>query len=295
MSVPWVFSLGYMITYGALFSKLWRVNKVLQPVRRKIDIKQVLWPFLVLVGLTVLILGLWTGLDPLEWEREVINDVTGESIGQCQSDTIVAFIVPLILVLLVPTLLTGYMAWCTKDVDEGCKFGVVKHFADSSMQILIPLLLFFAFSHIDSESYWIFIMVLVQCEVILFAAPMFALLRDVSTDGRYVGFVVLIWTFPMSTLGLIIGPKTVAFRRARLGATPSRRGRSTRDVHVTGVTGSGSSVPKPPSDSLVTPRESRVSSTMQLEEDKSLSSAEQERPEEMIDASSTSESAPDKE
>jgi len=122
MSIPWISSLGYMLTYCALFSKLWRVNKVLQPVRRKIDIKQVLWPFLLLVALTVLILSLWTGLDPLKWEREEINSITGESIGQCQGEVMVAFLVPLIIVLLIPALLTGYMAWCTKDVDEACKF-----------------------------------------------------------------------------------------------------------------------------------------------------------------------------
>jgi len=122
MSVPWVFSLGYMITYGALFSKLWRVNKVLQPVHRKIDIKQVLWPFVALTALTVLILSLWTGLDPLKWEREAINSITGESIGQCQCDNIMAFLAPLIAVMLIPTLLTAYMAWRTKDVDGACKW-----------------------------------------------------------------------------------------------------------------------------------------------------------------------------
>jgi gamma-aminobutyric acid type B receptor len=215
MAVPWLFCSGYLITYGALFSKLWRINRVLQLRRQAIMIKQVVWPSLVLLFIALLILGLWTGLDPMQWVREETNKVTGESIGQCQSDDMVAFVIPLITVMLIPTVLTAYMAWCTKDVDE--EF---------------------------SETRWIFIMVLVQCEVILFAVPMIALLRDVSTDGRYIGFVLLIWTFPMSTLLLIVGPKVLAFRRARAESSGGRRkqptrGRSLGEVHVSGLTASG--------------------------------------------------------
>jgi hypothetical protein len=92
-----------------------------------------------------------------------------------------------------------------------------------------------------SESHWIFIMVFVQCEVILFAAPMIALLQDVSTDGRYIGYVLLVWTFPMSTLLLIIGPKVLAFRRAQAESSGQRK-RPTRastvgGVHVSGISG----------------------------------------------------------
>jgi hypothetical protein len=122
----------------------------------------------------------------------------------------------LVCVMIVPTLLTAYMAWCTKDIDEEY-----------------------------SESHWIFIMVSVQCEVILFAAPMIALLRDVSTNGRYIGFVLLMWTFPMSTLLLIVGPKVLALRRARAESRiggrrkQSTRGRSHGGVHVSGLIPSG--------------------------------------------------------
>jgi gamma-aminobutyric acid type B receptor len=118
MAVPWLFCSGYLITYGALFSKLWRINRVLQLRRQAIMIKQVVWPFLVLLAIALLILGLWTGLDPMEWVREETNKVTGESIGQCQSNNMEAFVIPLIFVMLIPTSLTAYMAWCTKDVDE---------------------------------------------------------------------------------------------------------------------------------------------------------------------------------
>jgi len=104
-------------------------------------------------------------------------------------------------------------------------------------------------------------MVLVQCEVILFSAPMFALLRDVSTDGRYVGFVILIWTFPISTLGLLIGPKVGAFRRARRDVNP-RPGRASGGVRVSGV-----EIPEALSASLAARRESSVGPRADPEEE----------------------------
>jgi hypothetical protein len=71
---------------------------------------------------------------------------------------------------------------------------------------------------------------------------MIRLLRDVSIDGRYIGFVLLIWTFPMSTLLLIIGPKVLAFRRAQAESSGGRRkqptrGRSLGGVHLSGLSG----------------------------------------------------------
>jgi len=133
-----------------------------------------------------------------------------------------------------------------------------------SLLLLLPTNGLSVFLSSDSESYWIFIMVLVQCEVILFAAPMFALLRDVSTDGRYVGYVILIWTFPMSALGLITGPKVIAFRQGRRDTAPNwrdTRGSTLGRVHVSVIT-----PPARPTSSLGTVRESSESPTSHLEE-----------------------------
>jgi len=119
-------------------------------------------------------------------------------------------------------------------------------------------------------------MVLVQCEVILFAAPMFALLRDVSTDGRYVGYVILIWTFPMSALGLIIGPKVIAFRQGRRDTAPNwrdTRGSTLGRVHVSGM-----AEPKTPFDSLATPNEIGDHRISHLEEGHRRSSTAEKQP-----------------
>jgi hypothetical protein len=93
MAIPWLLSLGHIITYGALFCKRRRINKVLQFSRRKIDMKQVAWPFAVLAFLTLVIFSLWTALDSLQWTRDETNEITGESIVQCRSNEWPQFLV----------------------------------------------------------------------------------------------------------------------------------------------------------------------------------------------------------
>jgi gamma-aminobutyric acid type B receptor len=210
MTMPWLLSLGHIITYGALFSKLWRVNEVLQFSRRKIDMKHVAWPFAMLTFVILVVLSLWTALDSLQWIRVELDESTGESIGGCESEQIFAFLVPLAVLVLIPTVLTGCMAWKTKDIDE-----------------------------VYSDSQWIFILFVSQIEIILVAVPTIVVLKDVSADGRYIGLAFLIWSFPAAALGFIILPKVVAYYRAIRGNDRNnvpKRGNATGTVHVTGLT-----------------------------------------------------------
>jgi 7 transmembrane sweet-taste receptor of 3 GCPR/Receptor family ligand binding region len=205
-AVPWLISIGHIVTYGSLFGKLWRVNKVLQFRRQKISVRQVMWPFAVLALAALLVLALWTGLDPLMWTRVEIDPWTGESTAYCQSPNTLAFAIPLGILMLIPTLLTGIMAWKTKDVDAA--------FSDSS---------------------WIFTLILIQVELLVIGVPLVVILRSVSLSGRYVGFIVLLWVFPMTTLALIMLPKVVAYRRSVLGLESSRMRGSRETVRVTGL------------------------------------------------------------
>lgn len=140
VATPWLLSLGHIITYGALFSKLWRINKVLQLSRRRIDVRQVVWPSAILFLAALIILGLCAGLDSMQWRRVQVNSETGETIGRCDSEHFAAFLIPLVLIMIIPTVLTMIMAWKTKDIDGSY-----------------------------SESYWISVMVIVQLEVIFIA------------------------------------------------------------------------------------------------------------------------------
>ena len=58
-----------------------------------------------------------TVVAPLEWDRAEIDAATGESIATCNSKLFGAFIWPLAFFMLIPTVLTGIMAWKTQDVD----------------------------------------------------------------------------------------------------------------------------------------------------------------------------------
>ena len=224
MATPWLMSTGRIIIYSSLFTKLWRVNQVLQFSRRKVKIRHVAGPMAMIVLAALLVLSLWTALDPLKWLRTSIDidDVSGESIGRCSSNHFVAFMIPLVFLMIIPIALTAFMAWKTMDVDE---------------QFV--------------ESKWIFAMILVQIEVVIVAVPVVFILRDVSTDGRYLGFVFLLWIFPMSTLLLIFLPKFVAYNRAIRGVDTGAqrvRGRPSGLV-VTGLP--AASIVRPPNASSV--------------------------------------------
>lgn len=184
MVAPWLLASGHIIIYSALFTKLWRINKVLQFSRRKVNVSHVAAPMVLIVILALLVLSLWTVLDPLVWTRVEINDVTGESIGECSCERFAAYIVPLLILMLIPTVLTALMAWKTMDVDEAY-----------------------------AESRWIFTLILVQLEVVVIAVPLVFILRDVSTGGRYLGSMFMLWVFPMSTLILIFLQSTLLIAR----------------------------------------------------------------------------------
>lgn len=195
------------------------MNKVLQFARRKISATAVAGPLVVLLFTTVCVLLAWTLHDPLVWIRFEVDDITGESIGRCDSGS-GAIYVPLLAALLVtPTVLTCIFAYKTKDVDE-------------------------AFT----ESAWIFTLIVVQLQVILVAIPSFIILRDISTEGRYMGLTICIWIFPVSSVFFIMCPKFLAWWSDRTAASSGRasgsesggrnsRGAVQRGPRISGLSG----------------------------------------------------------
>ncbi|CAB9517308.1 Gamma-aminobutyric acid (GABA) B receptor [Seminavis robusta] len=214
VATPWLFCMGHIITYGALGCKLWRVNKVLQFTRRKINASAVIGPMVALLCATIVVLAAWTIHDPLAWQRDEVDKYSGESIGQCDSDSMWIYVPLLMIVMSIPTLLTCVMAWKTKDVDETF-----------------------------TESSWIFILIVVQIQVIMVSIPLVVILRGISTEGRYMGLILLIWTFPASTVTFIMYPKyqayyndTIAVNTRNSGVKSSTRGAS-QGVQISGISG----------------------------------------------------------
>jgi hypothetical protein len=83
-------------TFSALFCKLWRLNKVFASAARfrkiNVQVKDVLYPFVILLTLNFTLLTVWTVVDPLRWVRQDLDstDVFGratESFGSCSSES----------------------------------------------------------------------------------------------------------------------------------------------------------------------------------------------------------------
>ena len=234
MANPWFFAIGYMMIYGALYSKLWRVNRVLQFSRRSVSFYRAVLPFGILLALTVVSLSLTTALDPSEWSREIVDDDTGASIGRRTGGN--SGVVGLLMIIV--TVMAACYAWRTRDVDSAY-----------------------------SESWWILMLVLLQVEVYIVAVPVIVLLEDVSTDGFYFGNVIVIWIFPISTLVFIMIPKVSAHYKAEHNISDRVRGAGGRgNTNISGVTAATRNSNSMPGNSI-TPRSSSATERLQREED----------------------------
>lgn len=120
MLTPWLTSLGFVTAFSALFSKTWRINKLLHSAasfrRVKVTEMDVIKPFAFLMSANVILLILWTILSPLEFQREA--DYTDEygrvvsSHGSCVASTeegggAIPYVVVLAVINLCPVVLAN--------------------------------------------------------------------------------------------------------------------------------------------------------------------------------------------
>jgi hypothetical protein len=221
---PWFFFTGQIMMFCALFTKLWRVDKVLQFRRTAVKVSHVIGPLIGFLVVTSSILVVWTAIDPWLWSRELVNEMPAERYGQCTSDHQWAFFGTLIPILFVAECLTMYFAWKTADVPED--------FRDSGA------VMYACFAQIQA---W------------LIGVPMLAVLGDSSADATYFGRVFLVWFFAISGVGVVVAPKIYKAIRIRLNPElGNKKGR----VKVTGVyhtynPSAASSVSRPGLDSAV--------------------------------------------
>jgi len=194
----WFDNLGHMLVYCALFTKLWRVYRCMRMKSNNIDVWRVMWPsvFLLLCSLSILIA--WTVSGGYGWERVDIDAISGESIGRCNGpNETLAYILPIYVLHFVPVILAGVMAWKTCGIDD-----------------------------LYSESKWVLAFILVQMQVLIVGVPLIFVLASISPTGKFIGYTLLTFSFPMSTIGLIILPKYLRVRRMKRNAnaapTPTR-------------------------------------------------------------------------
>jgi hypothetical protein len=112
---------GVAITFSILFTKTWRINRVLSGStalrRARIRPQDVLWPLCVLLGLNITILALWTTYSPLHWNSQLYKDgEPGPWRGSCYRTYYletagIYFVLPLVFINVVALLLTNFQFW----------------------------------------------------------------------------------------------------------------------------------------------------------------------------------------
>ena len=104
MAVPWLVSMGFTISFAALFSKILRLNMVMKSSRKlkrvKVTERDVIKPFGVIFGMNFALLLAWTLVDPLRFVRLTSDTNSDETYGACKSDKngLKAFGIPILIV-----------------------------------------------------------------------------------------------------------------------------------------------------------------------------------------------------
>ena len=123
MSVPWLFSTGFCIAFSALFTKVWKLNKLFfnsSMVRVKIQTKDIIKPMIILTMVNVLAMTAWSVISPSKWVR-VDSEVdafgrTVSSIGGCTSKLTPPFKIALAAINAITLLLTLYQAYRARHI-----------------------------------------------------------------------------------------------------------------------------------------------------------------------------------
>ena len=125
MSIPWLCCCGLTITFSALFSKTQRINRIVaetqQCNRVKVSPIDVLLPFVVVFTLNVVVLVLWTVVDPLiylridnpgkdGWQRTI------STYGACRCEQPWVFMGPLVLINLGLLLMANWQAYKSRKI-----------------------------------------------------------------------------------------------------------------------------------------------------------------------------------
>eukprot|EP00934_Nitzschia_sp_Nitz4_P005782 Nitzschia sp. Nitz4//scaffold381_size12975//6080//9943//NITZ4_008989-RA/size12975-processed-gene-0.5-mRNA-1//1//CDS//3329549901//5772//frame0 len=209
MAVPWLWGLGFVVTFSALFAKIHRVKLIylagLQMKRKQVSLADVLPVMAIMFVIEFAILLSWQFAAPLQWQREVMDELDGYptvSVGSCDGGQmgwrfyagLVAFHVCCLGYALV-------LCFQTKDINSD--------FAESSYVSLAVAFMF---------------------QVLVLAVPISALVRD-SADTLY--FVKAIATFlqNFTVLVLIFVPKMLKVHEEHYN--PTARSQRATSLHRT--------------------------------------------------------------
>ena len=125
MSIPWLAFLGMTVTFAALFSKTWRVNRLfhnkVRHARIEVSVMDVLSPFVMLLSCNVIVLLCWSLMDPLTYIRQEYDgtDYWNRVIatyGSCRSENVVPFVATLAAINFSVIAMSCYQAYQARDI-----------------------------------------------------------------------------------------------------------------------------------------------------------------------------------
>lgn len=228
---PWFFSCGFCLTFAALFSKLWRIDKVLRAslsCRRKVvTVKDMLIPLVTLLSLNIIILTCWAAVAPLQYKRQYHEGTDPwnrkiSSYGSCVSDSNISsdpFLALLAIVNLNALLIANVQAYRTRKIktefSESKYIAIVVASMAQAGFVGVPLLFL-----VEDEPQIIFVvlvmLIFVTCTAILslIFIPKILKSKDVAEQERQ-GMAVSI-TPTLQTVSSLRGG-SIAFPNATIG------------------------------------------------------------------------------
>ena len=196
----WLVSVGFCLTFTALFSKLWRVNRVMKNAKgfRKVKITalDVIVPGAIILGCNILVLTVWTIMSPMIWEiRTVQYDEFGRpkvQVGSCnaQEGNALAFIGSLLAIDGVAILITLWQAYEARHITTDL-----------------------------SESKYIGLAVVAIFEASFIGVPVIYIVNDQPNAVLFLSTAV-IFVSVLAILGFLFGPKYKAYWKKE-GLSPS--------------------------------------------------------------------------
>lgn len=190
MAVPWLYGVGFVITFSALLAKIQRVKLIYQAgvrMQRKMVTAADMIPVMAIMFIIeVGILLTWQFVSPLRWEREVTAEHDGfptKSVGSCKA---------------------GTSGW-------GFYLGVIVFHV---VCLFYALVLCFQTKDISSdlaESSYVSLAVAFMFQVLVLVAPISALVRD-NTDIFFFIRAAAVFLQNFTVLILIFVPKVVRRR-----------------------------------------------------------------------------------
>jgi len=185
-SIPWLVSLGLSLIFSALFSKLWRINKVFAAAatmkRVVVTAKDVLTPFAILMTLNFIVLLSWTLVDPMVFERVYTDELT--SYGRCvpQGNQWKGFVATLAILNFTALVLVNVQAYHARSINDEL-----------------------------SESKYIGLATLSMFQILLVGIPLLAIVYDTPSAYFFVwcGIIFIICT---TILLLIFVPKVIRWK-----------------------------------------------------------------------------------